>query len=177
MLEDCENDPSIESDKVIIYLEGLLEPFNAEEQQLVEGGFVDAYNKASGGCDDIFIRFMESADLINQTIIPLDAEMTYLDTLWTADVRCEGCDPDDPLFGGGEFAIRHLQSEVSLFESFIFFFDDFMRIFPDYKSILFASTDGMEHVIRNTPDPIDDCGVNPDTESGRVVLYLEGLKR
>ena len=181
----CETPTDRENDNVIIHLKGITRPFNETELLVAQTGFVDVYNELAGGCDAMYNRIMQSADVINQTIFPFDANTTYLDTLWTAEVLCEGCDPADPLFGGQEQGRRHLQAGVS-FETFISLFGIFLQDhFPDHDSIFFASTDGMEHVVREatipdsgtTPEPIDDCGVNPDTESGRVVLYLEGLKR
>ena len=147
MLEKCETDPAISSDMVIIHLEGLKQPFNDSEKQLVEAGFVDVYNVVAGGCDDIFHQFMQYSLLLKQTMISLENE-TYLDTFWKAEVRCEGCDPSDPLFGRNEGNFgRLLQPGGSLFDRFIGGFEKFMQQFPDFLYIHFTSMDGKEHVI------------------------------
>ena len=114
--DDCEVDSDIVTGGIIIFMDGLIRPLNDTELSAVEAGFVDVYNSLSGGCNDIYQRFMQSAAITNQTLISFSNGTSYLDTQWNASVRCSGCEESsNPFFDDDttDNFVRFLQTDAS----------------------------------------------------------------
>lgn len=67
---------------------------------ILEDAAMDSYNFLSGGCNDIFQQLVMKAHLFEQMLTIGETEPAFND-LWTyflADLRCNGCPQDNPLF-------------------------------------------------------------------------------
>jgi hypothetical protein len=170
VFEDCEGVvPDIVTGGVIIYMDGPIRPFNDSELLEVEAGFVDVYNNVSGGCNDIYQRFMQSANITNQTLLSFENGTIYLDTQWSADVRCSGCeDQPNPFFEGDvDMSGRMLQAIAETNKTTIYF-KDVIALFDAFlldQTIIFATIEGIESMVAPMSAPSLAHTSQPPTSS------------
>jgi hypothetical protein len=107
-------------------LQGMTRLATLEEQHLMEAAVVEAYNAISGGCQDVYERFMYNASLINQTLIPeLEGwNESGLVAEFRMTVSCWEC-PEDEAFAS-EFPTS--------FDDDLFFEGSSTRYLPSYSS-------------------------------------------
>lgn len=114
-IEECREDADTETGQVALYLEGLTRPLNETETGWVENAFLNVYNDLSGGCDDLFERFLINASIVNQTVDSGPNNSSYLQTEWLAEVECRGCPKNNALFADssvGRARTRRLQIDI-----------------------------------------------------------------
>ena len=100
--------PDIKSGRFAMLFEGFPRLLDERESGLVENLVVEAYNEitmgtnvAVTGCLDPLAREMQKVEIINQTLMSVDAgdlDPTVLEVLFNATVSCDRCSSTSPLF-------------------------------------------------------------------------------
>lgn len=174
------------SGNVKVTLAGPNRLFNDQEERLLADIFRDAYNEVVGGCDDVYLRELESLELIRQTLRPNIQGRNYIDLEWKMTVRCgPNCHPTNPLFakstpppgwtltdGGGTsqaMAPPEEGSPAANPQGSLTVPDEI--IIPGYRTVSGAAEGEEEPCVEDdaTEIVVAECGISVDAPSVRIV--------
>ncbi|KAI2505203.1 hypothetical protein MHU86_9199 [Fragilaria crotonensis] len=68
-IETCYEDPVFKNGRAVLEFEGFKRILIGNEKVLVEDAFKTAYNDVSAGCFDIYQRFLDASEIVNQTLL------------------------------------------------------------------------------------------------------------
>ena len=124
----CDADPDYKLGFVSIFFEGIDHHFTDAQGRELQGKFEESYNDVSGGCNDVFQRFLQNATMIEQKVGQNNASESILETSWAAWVRCKNCPDEEPLFSSmGTRRRRAMDSNIpsdGMFANFLMRMDE-----------------------------------------------------
>ena len=98
-IETCYEDPVFKNGRAVLEFEGFRRILVDREKVILEDAFKAAYNDVSAGCFDIYQRFLDASEIVNQTLITDQTGPPILAAEFAATVRCRNCYDREPLFG------------------------------------------------------------------------------
>jgi hypothetical protein len=112
----CSPNPEFKPGRISIYLHSADRLLNVTEKSFLEYEVEDAYNTASGGCLDLYERYLQNATLVNQYFEENTNAFPLLKTEWLTYVRCKSCPDKEPMFGkleDGNMRQRRMQTKTA----------------------------------------------------------------
>jgi hypothetical protein len=120
----CDVDPNYKIGFVSIIFGGIHRNFTSMEGLELQVKFKDSYNGITGGCADIFQRFLQNATMTEQILNQSESLTGTLETQWEAWVRCNSCPDQNPLFSRTASSRRLAENFTSVeFPKFLEVFD------------------------------------------------------